>query len=129
MEKRAEAPENTIRDKTVYAYQEVGSGSLPFLFVHGWACDHSFFSPQIDYFSRYHRVIAPDGSAQPAPLRLSVGTRYRFRLINITPKDMDLEVSLTSNSFNPCKRVRRTPPPGSVLDQHLLPNQVLDVAQ
>ena len=30
-----------------------------------------------------------DGSAQPATLRLSVGTRYRFRLINITPEDMD----------------------------------------
>ena len=27
------------------------------------------------------------------------------------------------------KRVRRTSPPGRILDQHLLPNQVLDVAQ
>lgn len=35
-----------------------------------------------------------DGSAQPAPLQLRVGTHYRFRLINITPEDMDLEVSL-----------------------------------
>jgi hypothetical protein len=34
-----------------------------------------------------------------------------------------------SNSFSPCKRVRRTPPPGSILDQHLLSDQVLDVAQ
>jgi pimeloyl-ACP methyl ester carboxylesterase len=49
-----------IRDKTAYAYKEIGSGPPPFVFVHGWACDHTFFSPQIDYFRRYHRVIAPD---------------------------------------------------------------------
>jgi len=36
-----------------------------------------------------------DGSPQLAPFQLRVGTHYRFRLINITPEDMDLEVSLT----------------------------------
>ena len=32
-----------IRDKIAYAYQEVGSGSPPFVFVYGRACDHTFF--------------------------------------------------------------------------------------
>jgi len=60
------------RDKTAYAYQAVGSGSPPFVFVHGWACDHSFLSPQIDHFSRNHRVIAADlcgHGASDAPLQ------------------------------------------------------------
>jgi pimeloyl-ACP methyl ester carboxylesterase len=69
-----------IRDKTAYAYKEVGSGPPPLVFVHGWACDHSFFSPQIDYFSRYHRVIAPDlpghGASDACPLQKYTVTQF-----------------------------------------------------
>jgi pimeloyl-ACP methyl ester carboxylesterase len=28
--------------------------------LHGWACDHSFFAPQVAHFCREHRVIAVD---------------------------------------------------------------------
>jgi pimeloyl-ACP methyl ester carboxylesterase len=40
--------------------------------AHFGACDHTFFSPQIDYFSQYHRVKAPDllgHGASDAPLQ------------------------------------------------------------
>ena len=48
------------RDGVALAYLEVGSGAPPMLFVHGWLCDHTHFAPQIEYFSRHHRVIAVD---------------------------------------------------------------------
>jgi pimeloyl-ACP methyl ester carboxylesterase len=63
---------NAIRDKTAEAYKEVGPGSPPFVFVYGWACDPSFFAPQIGCFSRYYRVIASDllgHGASDAPLQ------------------------------------------------------------
>ena len=40
-------------------YEEAGSGDPPMLFVHGIG-NHTFFASQIDYFSRSHRVVAPD---------------------------------------------------------------------
>ena len=60
------------RDNVAFAYEDVGSGSQPFLFVHGWTCNHNFFAPQIEYFSRFHRVIAADlcgHGASDAPQR------------------------------------------------------------
>lgn len=42
------------------AYEEQGSGDPPLLFVHGGACDRSFFAPQAEYFSRNHRVVSLD---------------------------------------------------------------------
>lgn len=60
------------RDNVAFAYEEVGSGSQPFLFVHGWTCNHNFFAPQIECFSRFHRVIAADlcgHGASDAPQR------------------------------------------------------------
>lgn len=41
-------------------YHEEGTGGPPFVFVHGWTCDHSFFAPQIEHFGVSHRVVAPD---------------------------------------------------------------------
>jgi pimeloyl-ACP methyl ester carboxylesterase len=52
---------NTVkRDGVAIAYQEVGSGSLPLLLVHGFACDHTFLAPQLAFFSRSHRTVAVD---------------------------------------------------------------------
>jgi pimeloyl-ACP methyl ester carboxylesterase len=48
------------RDGVRIAYEERGRGDAAFVFVHGWCCDHTFFAPQIEHFSREHRVIAPD---------------------------------------------------------------------
>jgi pimeloyl-ACP methyl ester carboxylesterase len=42
------------------AYQEIGTGPKSMLFVHGWACDHTIFEAQIDYFRYSHRVVAVD---------------------------------------------------------------------
>ena len=39
---------------------EAGSGDPPFVFVHGWCCDHTFFQPQFDLFKASHRVMAMD---------------------------------------------------------------------
>lgn len=37
-----------------------GSGRIPVLFVHGWSCDRTFWSRQIEGLSRSRRVIAMD---------------------------------------------------------------------
>jgi FtsP/CotA-like multicopper oxidase with cupredoxin domain len=39
-----------------------------------------------------------NGSAQPGPLVLKAGTRYRLRFINISPNDSDAKVSLLADS-------------------------------
>jgi pimeloyl-ACP methyl ester carboxylesterase len=49
-----------MRDGIEIAYWEAGSGPLTILLLHGWACDHTFLLPQLEYFSRSHRVIAVD---------------------------------------------------------------------
>jgi manganese oxidase len=41
-----------------------------------------------------------NGIAQPAPIPLTVGTRYRLRFINITPVDSDLTYSITDATGN-----------------------------
>jgi pimeloyl-ACP methyl ester carboxylesterase len=48
------------RDGINLVYEERGSGSPTFVFVHGWTCDRSFFAPQADYFARKHRVVSLD---------------------------------------------------------------------
>lgn len=40
------------RDDLSLYYEQAGSGEPPFLFVHGWCCDHSFFAPQYDHRTR-----------------------------------------------------------------------------
>jgi len=42
-----------------------------------------------------------NGSPQPPPIALSVGTSYRFRFINITPVDSDLSYSIADSSGAP----------------------------
>lgn len=41
-------------------YLQEGAGDPPFLFVHGWCCDHTYFQPQFDYFKASHRVVTFD---------------------------------------------------------------------
>jgi pimeloyl-ACP methyl ester carboxylesterase len=48
------------RDGVRLAYAEAGSGEPPFVFVHGWCCDHTYFAPQVERFSASHRVVAVD---------------------------------------------------------------------
>jgi 3-oxoadipate enol-lactonase len=40
-------------------YLDQGSGT-PLFFIHGLGGSYRMFTPQIDHFSKYHRVIAPD---------------------------------------------------------------------
>jgi pimeloyl-ACP methyl ester carboxylesterase len=42
------------------AYQDRGAASRAIVFIHGLGFDHSTFAPQIEFFSRTHRVIAVD---------------------------------------------------------------------
>jgi pimeloyl-ACP methyl ester carboxylesterase len=48
------------RDGTTLAHLDVGDGDPPFVFVHGWSCNHAHFAPQIEHFARDHRVVALD---------------------------------------------------------------------
>ena len=41
-------------------YHEAGTGHPPMVFVHGWTCNYSFFSPQLDHFEKHHRVVGID---------------------------------------------------------------------
>jgi pimeloyl-ACP methyl ester carboxylesterase len=42
------------------AYTQAGSGTPPLVFIHGWAGDHTIFTPQFAHFSQTHRTIAVD---------------------------------------------------------------------
>jgi pimeloyl-ACP methyl ester carboxylesterase len=42
------------------AFEDRGAGKPPFVFVHGWTCDRSFFAPQAEHFARRHRVVSVD---------------------------------------------------------------------
>lgn len=42
------------------AYGEKGQGAPSFVFVHGWACDRTFWQPQFDDLSRDHRCLNVD---------------------------------------------------------------------
>jgi pimeloyl-ACP methyl ester carboxylesterase len=48
------------RDAVNLSYHESGAGDPPFVFVHGWCCNHTHFAPQIAYFEPRHRVVAVD---------------------------------------------------------------------
>lgn len=41
-------------------YQTAGDGPIPIVFVHGWSCDRSYWSEQLDHFAAGHRVVALD---------------------------------------------------------------------
>src|SRR6202022_2652233 len=45
-------------------------------------------------FEPFGSVLLVNGHPQPAPLRLVTGTKYRFRLINISPNNARMRASL-----------------------------------
>jgi pimeloyl-ACP methyl ester carboxylesterase len=52
--------EKLVRDGVALAYETRDQGAPPILLVHGWTCDHTYFAPQAEHFSRSHRVISVD---------------------------------------------------------------------
>ena len=48
------------RDGVKLAFEDRGAGKPAFVFVHGWACNRSFFAPQAEHFARRHRVVSVD---------------------------------------------------------------------
>jgi pimeloyl-ACP methyl ester carboxylesterase len=48
------------RNGVALAYQDRGAAPCAIVFIHGLGFDHSTFAPQIEFFSRTHRVIAVD---------------------------------------------------------------------
>jgi pimeloyl-ACP methyl ester carboxylesterase len=64
--------EFTDRDGVKLAYDTAGSGDTPIVFVHGWACDRSYFAPQFEHFAALHSVATVDlrghgESSRPEP--------------------------------------------------------------
>jgi len=49
-----------VHQGTTLAYEDRGAGKPAFVFVHGWACNHTFFAPQAAHFARRHRVVSVD---------------------------------------------------------------------
>jgi pimeloyl-ACP methyl ester carboxylesterase len=47
-------------DGITFGYDDAGTGSPPIVFLHGWACDRTFWAPQFANLSRDHRCIAID---------------------------------------------------------------------
>ncbi|HWO80811.1 alpha/beta hydrolase, partial [Gaiella sp.] len=41
-------------------FEVVGEGARPLVFVHGWSCDRTYWSEQIEHFARSHEVVAID---------------------------------------------------------------------
>lgn len=49
-----------VRDGVTLAYDDVGRGTSPLVFIHGVACHRGFWAPQRRHFARRHRVVALD---------------------------------------------------------------------
>lgn len=50
----------TTSDGAKLFYTLSGSGSPPFVFVHGWCSNLRHFAPQAKHFARHHRVLGVD---------------------------------------------------------------------
>ncbi len=49
-----------VREGVVLAYDDVGLGNPPLVFVHGVACHRGFWGPQVQHFKASHRVLVID---------------------------------------------------------------------
>jgi len=52
--------EATAADGLPIAYDLRGAGSPALVFIHGWACDRTYWREQLDAFAGEHRVVAID---------------------------------------------------------------------
>lgn len=52
--------ESLVRDGVKLAFEQRGEGGPGLVFIHGWCCDHTFFEPQMEYFSQHQRVVSVD---------------------------------------------------------------------
>ena len=54
--------EKSVRsaDGVPIAFSAQGEGSPALVFVHGWSCDRDYWKPQMEHFSKKHRVVAVD---------------------------------------------------------------------
>ena len=50
----------TSSDGVSISYQTAGEGPVSLVFVHGWLCDRSYWSEQLDHFAAANRVVALD---------------------------------------------------------------------
>jgi pimeloyl-ACP methyl ester carboxylesterase len=48
------------RDGVTIRYEDAGRGDPAIVFVHGWSCDRSYWTPQIQHFSKSHRTVSVD---------------------------------------------------------------------
>jgi pimeloyl-ACP methyl ester carboxylesterase len=66
-----------VHKGTKLAFEDRGAGKPTFVFVHGWACDRSFFAPQAEHFARRHRVVSVDlrghGESDKPPGQYPIG--------------------------------------------------------
>ncbi len=44
-------------DGSTISYGVKGKGDVTIVFVHCWTCNHGFWKPQVDYFSKTHKVV------------------------------------------------------------------------
>jgi pimeloyl-ACP methyl ester carboxylesterase len=49
-----------LKTNGVELYYELHGDGEPIVFSHGWMCDHTQWSSQVDFFSRNHRVVTYD---------------------------------------------------------------------
>jgi pimeloyl-ACP methyl ester carboxylesterase len=70
----------TNRDGVKLAYDVGGRGDTAIVFVHGWACDRSYFAPQVAHFGVRHPVVTVDlrghgesGRPEPGPDAYLIG--------------------------------------------------------
>ena len=49
-----------VRDGVALAYEQVGNGEPPLVFIHGLACHRGFWAPEMRHFAARHRLLAPD---------------------------------------------------------------------
>ena len=50
----------TSTDGVRIAYEVHGDGPLALVFVHGWSCNRTFWSAQIEPFAKNYKVVAID---------------------------------------------------------------------
>ncbi len=57
----ADAPHTVLSsDGVSIHYDDVGAGETALVLVHGWSCDRSYWSGQIEHFAQSHRVVNVD---------------------------------------------------------------------